>query len=547
MYSRVARLSAVACAVTALAGCDTGTPLAPSGREALLTAGGGRGTNVPSNLTSTVVSASRIDLSWQDNSSNETGFEVHRSTSGPSGTFANVGTTDANVSSYDDDELAPSTEYCHRVRAFVTSEKKTTYSAFSNTVCATTSAARPNAPHGTYARPEGSTVIRVTWTDNSSNETGFRIERSTDGGSSFGSSVATDANVVSYRDEGRSTDFPTICYRVLAFNGEGNSEPSNVSCTAPPAAPTNLTAAGVGNHAIALTWWDRSGTEDGFEVQRATAVGGPYVVVGNVPVNTTTYRDAGVADNTTYWYRVRATRDGGFSDFCDGASASADATVPAVPLGVEAIPYGVREFFWQDNSSNETGFRVERSLDAGASWTTVATLGVNATGFIDYETVAEQRACYRVVAFNDVGDSQPSDTDCTTVPVAPVNLVARAVDHQSVDLTWEDLSGSEEGYELQRADSYSGMEFYTIGTLPQNATSYRDTGLNGGEEVWYQVRPLKDGGWGGHSNQAGTTTPSAPSGSAAPAGGPRRLSPSVPRARPTAPPAPSPSPSRRRL
>ena len=41
----------------------------------------------PSNSSASAISENRIDLSWQDQSANETGFEVRRSTTGPNGTF----------------------------------------------------------------------------------------------------------------------------------------------------------------------------------------------------------------------------------------------------------------------------------------------------------------------------------------------------------------------------------------------------------------------------------------------------------------------------
>jgi len=43
--------------------------------------------NAPSNTNAVAMSDSKVNVSWQDNSPNETGFEVHRSTNGPSGAF----------------------------------------------------------------------------------------------------------------------------------------------------------------------------------------------------------------------------------------------------------------------------------------------------------------------------------------------------------------------------------------------------------------------------------------------------------------------------
>src|SRR5260370_16470941 len=67
-------------------GCDHKQPMAPP-VEAASTAGSGSTPSAPSNTNAVAVSESRIDVSWQDNSSNETGFEVYLSATGPSGSF----------------------------------------------------------------------------------------------------------------------------------------------------------------------------------------------------------------------------------------------------------------------------------------------------------------------------------------------------------------------------------------------------------------------------------------------------------------------------
>src|SRR5438876_3005549 len=107
--------------------------------------------NPPSNTHVVAVSDSRIDVSWQDNSANESGFEVHRSADGVNGVFTLVATTTAGVTARSDTGLNPSTQYCYKVRAFKTADGRTRYSGFSNTACATTlPPPPPNAPSNIY-------------------------------------------------------------------------------------------------------------------------------------------------------------------------------------------------------------------------------------------------------------------------------------------------------------------------------------------------------------------------------------------------------------
>jgi hypothetical protein len=62
------------------------------------------------------VSSSQINLSWTDNSNNETGFKVERSSDGT--TFTQIATVGANVTTYADTGLPALTKYYYRVRAY---------------------------------------------------------------------------------------------------------------------------------------------------------------------------------------------------------------------------------------------------------------------------------------------------------------------------------------------------------------------------------------------------------------------------------------------
>ena len=77
----------------------------------------------------------QIDLTWKDNSSTETGFEVERSPNGNTG-WALIASPAANAVGYSDAGLDPSTTYYYRVRAKRGSER----SSYTNVASATTPA-----------------------------------------------------------------------------------------------------------------------------------------------------------------------------------------------------------------------------------------------------------------------------------------------------------------------------------------------------------------------------------------------------------------------
>jgi titin len=74
---------------------------------------------------------------------------------------------------------------------------------------------------------------------------------------------------------------------------------------------------------------------------------------------------------------------------------------------------------WQDNSTNEQNFNIERKAEAcagAAPFTPLTSVGVNVTTFIDLTVSEGVTYCYRVNASNTAGASAWSNTAARTVP-----------------------------------------------------------------------------------------------------------------------------------
>jgi subtilisin family serine protease len=85
----------------------------------------------------------------------------------------------------------------------------------------------PTAPSGLTATAVSKSQINLAWTDNSDNEAGFKIERSTDG-SNFSQIATVGANVTAYSNTGLARN-KLYYYRVRAYNDGGDSAYSNVA------------------------------------------------------------------------------------------------------------------------------------------------------------------------------------------------------------------------------------------------------------------------------------------------------------------------------
>ncbi|MEW6039998.1 MAG: DUF1566 domain-containing protein [Elusimicrobiota bacterium] len=99
-------------------------------------------------------------------------------------------------------------------------------------------------------------------------------------------------------------------------------------------------------------------------------------------------------------------------------------SAPAAPsnLVITAVYISSVTLTWQDNSNNETGFRIERKV-SGGSYAQVATAGANVTGYTDTGLGEGVTYYWRVCAYNSAGNSAYSDeTNAIVTPRLPHEL-----------------------------------------------------------------------------------------------------------------------------
>jgi hypothetical protein len=199
--------------------------------------------------------------------------------------------------------------------------------------------AAPAAPSALTASASSSSSVTVRWTDNSSDESGFRLERSPNG-VDFAEVASLAAGATGYTDNGLSAK-TAYFYRVRAYNSAGNSGYSNVGSVATPevapAMPQNPSAVGNSDGSATVGWTDASSNEASFEVRREKWDGKRSrwtgaTTVGTVPAGITSLVD--ISGAGTYRYSVRAVNAGGASSYAGPVSATVtggSSTIKSTP------------------------------------------------------------------------------------------------------------------------------------------------------------------------------------------------------------------------
>ncbi|AIE84815.1 Fibronectin type III domain protein [Fimbriimonas ginsengisoli Gsoil 348] len=200
-------------------------------------------------------------------------------------------------------------------------------------------------PINLQAAAISSSQITLSWGDQSSTETGFRIERK--GGASGTTYVfVTNAapNSTTFTDSALTAS-TTYTYRVRSFNASENSAWSNEASATTLAAGTvpviTLTAVGTSTSQVSLYWNGVPGAI-GYNVYRSTTSGGPYTKLNSSPINPVDpgpglsnaylYSNPGLSTGTTYYYVVKSVIN---SSGTEGVASNESSDAPTA----DSVPY----------------------------------------------------------------------------------------------------------------------------------------------------------------------------------------------------------------
>ncbi|MCY4233261.1 MAG: fibronectin type III domain-containing protein, partial [Bacteroidetes bacterium] len=443
---------------------------------------------VPTSLTATASGQTIINLSWTAPTSNGgaaiSGYRIEVSTNGGS-SFSQLVASQSGTS-YSHTGLTAGTARRYRVRAI----NSVGSSGWSNTANATTAAATaPGAPTSLTAAADGQTTIDLSWTaptsDGGAAISGYRIDVSTNGGSSFSQLVASHSTT-SYSHTGLTAGTARH-YRVRAINSVGSSGWSNTAnaTTASPTAtvpgvPTSLTATASAQTIINLSWTaptsDGGAAISGYRIEVSTNGGSTFsqLVASH---STTSYSHTGLTAGTARHYRVRAINSVGNSGWSNTANATtAAATAPSAPRSLAATASGqtIINLSWSAPSSTGgasiTGYRIQWSTDGNNPWTNLTRTNPTATATTDSHTglTAGTTRYYRVYAINSVGDSPASSVVSATTATGTTTGIVVSFDVSSSQVNEDGVTATVQVNVNPASPSSLTMTYSLGGTATQN-------------------------------------------------------------------------------
>ena len=178
-------------------------------------------------------------------------------------------------------------------------------------------------PTDLTATPLSETSVRLDWTDNSSDEYGFKVWRKTLGGVYAGIGTVA-ADVTTFTDSGLASG-QTYCYTVSAYQEGGYSDSNEVEITMPGVmGPSGASAVPLSETAIDLSWTDNTAFEDGYKIERKAGNLGLFREIATVGADVASFSDTTVNPATDYYYRVRAFNADGNSTYSNETWAASD-------------------------------------------------------------------------------------------------------------------------------------------------------------------------------------------------------------------------------
>ncbi|MFH0733161.1 MAG: SUMF1/EgtB/PvdO family nonheme iron enzyme [bacterium] len=322
---------------------------------------------MPTNITAVFNSDTTATISWKDNSNFETGYDIQLIEN------ENVILTKSIGANYSDAIIKYNYLTGKTYKFSVRAKSEYNYSGYVSAFSQFTL----NAPTNLQITNFIDTEIVLAWTDNSSLETSFEIEKSEDG-IVFSLAKTIGANLTTATIEGTYLTTKQYYFRVrgktsVNYSGYTNTVNSIIQFNA----PTNLYITNFAESIVVLSWADNSNYESGFEIEKSED-GIVFSLAKTIGANLTTATIEGIYLTTKqYYFRVRGKTSVNYSGYTNTANSTLQFNAPT-NLKITIFVESEAVLTWTDNSNYETGFEIYKSSD-GINYSLEKTVPANTT------------------------------------------------------------------------------------------------------------------------------------------------------------------------
>lgn len=350
------------------------------------------------------------------------------------------------------------------------------------------------APFNLKASYVSSTQAQLNWVDNSDIEDNYELQRSVQGVSGFRTIATLAAGSTSYTDNLPGDSI--FVYRVRATKATDASAFSNEATflQAPEFESISLSA----NKPL-VKWYDLSNAETAYNVYRSTTGTNDFTLITTLAANATSYTDANITENITYYYKVAAVMGSKESVSTQTVSIKPIFIAPTA-LAIVVNANNKPTLTWTDNSAIEDGYEIQRTISSPVAYLPLDTVVANSTSFIDTTAVAGTSYIYKVRALS--GTSLSGFTSAVTIAVPttainetkieglrvypnPLSSVMNIEANEDI-LSLEIISVG--GLSIERREPNSKTMSIAVDNLPQGIYTLKISARSGKQEI---VKVLK--------------------------------------------------------
>jgi fibronectin type 3 domain-containing protein len=382
---------------------------------------------------------------------------------------------------------------------------------------------QPATPTALTAAAVDSKTINLSWTNNATNDTGYKIERSIDQNNwtlinTAGANIVAGAPMT-YQDANLKANTHYF-YRVRATNSGLDSLNSNInSATTIVAAPTNIVATTGSANGINITWAAVTGALS-YTVQRSLDGSTNWTLAGTPTTNSLS--DSGLLISTPYFYRVTATVAAGTTSWSTNATAisGGSASIPTTPANETAVANSANQITvsWSGVTGAAT-YKVFRNQDDSSNWSlqnTITDTNLTSYSYLDNMVSPGMQYYYEVIAVNGAGPSPAPSPDPTAttpqLPLAPTGFGVTLTTTTEIDLSWNAVAGAL-SYAVSRSTTGLANSWTTLNSTV-SSTTYQDMNLTPSSPYFYEITVTTAAGTSLPSTPAisSTTVPTSPTG-----------------------------------